>query len=62
MIPDTESGRFPRPGTDYAAVVYSQKWGKEIDLSTFKLYPSMDNPEMHFLAAHSPLNLFHRFD
>ena len=62
MIPDTESDRFSRPGTDYAAVVYSHNKGKKIDLSTFKLFPSMDNAKMRFLATHSPLNLLHGFD
>jgi hypothetical protein len=27
LIPDVESGRYPRPGLDYAAVVYSYKVG-----------------------------------
>ena len=57
-----ESDRFPRPGLDYAAVVYSLNAGREIDLSTFKLFPSMDNPNMHFLAASSPFKLWDKFD
>lgn len=62
MIPNVESDVFPRPGSDYAAVVYSHKTGREIDLGTFKLFPSMDNPEMHFLAATSPFNIWDKFD
>ena len=62
MIPNVESDIYPRPGSDYAAVVYSCKTGKKIDLSTFKLFPSMDNPEMHFLAKIPPFNTLDKFD
>tara|TARA_B110000305_G_scaffold188121_1_gene209707 strand:+ start:367 stop:672 length:306 start_codon:yes stop_codon:yes gene_type:complete len=62
MIPNVESDTYPRPGSDYAAVVYSYKKGEEIDLGTFKLFPSMDDPEMHFLAESSPFKPWDKFD
>ena len=63
IFQNPESCRFPKPRKDYDAVVYSHKSGAKIDLNTFKLFSSADDPKMQHLAATtSPLMLWQQFD